>query len=136
MTYRRTLTPRPYWYWPAWLTGAAVALLLVPAGGEAARLLLLPLAVVETIVGGVLFFLWRRRRHGRGDWIVWLPETGVVLRREWSRTAAIYWAETERHGARPAISPVDEYPEAAQAVPVYPYRDRPGIATRRLGDSG
>ncbi|MFE6272221.1 hypothetical protein ACFVQ9_25910 [Streptomyces goshikiensis] len=131
MTYRRTIEPRPYWSWPAWMIGAATALLLAAPPGEAARLLLVPLAGVETAVGFVLFALWRRRRNGRGDWIVWLPETGVVLRREWSRRAAIHWAESERHGTHCAISRLDEFPEAAGAVPVYPFRDRPGIVGPR-----
>ncbi|MFK0047938.1 hypothetical protein ACIQU4_28395 [Streptomyces sp. NPDC090741] len=136
MTYRRTLEPRPYWYWPAWLVGAAVALLLATAAGDAARLTLVPLALAESIVGVALFGLWHRRRHGRGDWIVWIPDTGVVLRREWSRQAAVHWATTERHGTRCVISPLDEFPEAADAVPVYPFRDRPGIAGPRPADQG
>ncbi|OEJ20938.1 hypothetical protein [Streptomyces subrutilus] len=131
MTYRRTIDPRPYWTWPAWLVGAAGALLLAWPGGEAERLVLLPLAAVETAVAAVLFALWRRRRHGRGDWIVWIPETDTVLRREWSRRAAIHWAETERHGERVAISALDEFPHVADVLPLYPYRDRPGIAARR-----
>lgn len=134
MAYRRTLEPRPYWYWPAWLTGAAVALLLAAASEEVARLVLVPLAAAETLIGVALFALWRRRRHGRGDWIVWLPETDVVLRREWSRRAAIHWAQTERRDTRCAISRIDEFPAAADAVPVYPYRDRPGIAAPRPVD--
>ncbi|MGW0604130.1 hypothetical protein [Streptomyces sp. NPDC002640] len=136
LAHRGTLEPRPYWYWPAWLTGATVAALLATAADEAARLLLLPLAAAEAIIGLVLLALWSHRRHGRGDWIVWLPETGVTLRREWSRRAAIHWAQTEWPGPPCAISPAESFPEAAAATPLYPYRDRPGITGVRSPELG
>ncbi|MYT25018.1 hypothetical protein GTW69_32890 [Streptomyces sp. SID7760] len=136
MAHRRTLEPRPYWDWPAWLTGATVAALLATAADEAARLMLLPLAAAEAIIGLVLLALWSHRRHGRGDWIVWLPETGVTLRREWSRRAATHWAQTEWHGPPCAISPAESFPEAAAATPLYPYRDRPGITGLRSPEHG
>ncbi|MFF5809091.1 hypothetical protein [Streptomyces sp. NPDC012746] len=116
---------RPYAYWPAWVTGAVVALLL---GSHAERevflLVSLPLAGAELLVALVLAMLWYRRRNGRGDWIVWLPEEGVLLRREWTRRDAIRWAEDDYR--RPcAISLLDEFPAMANEVPQYPEHDRP-----------
>ncbi|WP_331732121.1 hypothetical protein OG592_41195 (plasmid) [Streptomyces avidinii] len=131
LVYRRTVEPRPYTSWPSWLAGAAVALLLAWVGDEAQRLVLPPLAGIDVIVALVMAVLWRRRRTGRGDWLVWVPETNTVLRREWHRRAAIHWAEG--YGKRCAVSPVesfadDSFPEAAVAVPLYPHRDRPTVA--------
>lgn len=129
--YRRTVEPRPYASWPAWLAGAAAALLLAWVGDEAQRLILSPLASAEMVVALVMAVMWHRRRNGRGDWIVWVSETNTVLRREWNRRSAIHWAEG--YGKRCAVSPVesfrdDSFPEAAHAVPLYPHRDRPTVA--------
>ncbi|MFJ1664600.1 hypothetical protein [Streptomyces anthocyanicus] len=132
MAYRRTVPPRPYAYWPAWATGAVIALLLAWAQPGAPRLGLFPLAAVEAAVALVLGLLWYRRRNGRGDWIVWLPEEGVLLRREWSRREAIRWAEDDYR--KPcAISPLDDFPDMAHEPPLYPERDRPFYRSPRLG---
>ncbi|MGW7064848.1 hypothetical protein ACWGHM_41040 [Streptomyces sp. NPDC054904] len=124
MVYRRTVPPRPYAYWPAWATGAVIALLLAWAQPGAPRLVLLPLAGVEAAVALVLALLWNRRRNGRGDWIVWLPEEELLLRREWTRRDAIRWAEDDYR--RPcAISLLDEFPHMANEAALYPDRERP-----------
>ncbi|MFF4392950.1 hypothetical protein ACFY0G_40450 [Streptomyces sp. NPDC001552] len=134
MVYRRTVERRPYAYWPAWVAGAALALLLAwQAEEELAPLVFLPLAGVEILVALVLFALWRRRRTGRGDWIVWLPDEGVLLRREWTRRDAIRWAEDDyRHPC--AISPLDEFPAMANEVPHYPDHERPLYRAPRLDE--
>ncbi len=133
MYFRRTMPRRPYSYWPAWATGTVVALLLAWAQPGAQRLALLPLAGAEVTVALVLALLWFRRRTGRGDWIVWLPEEGVLLRREWSRRDAIRWAEDDYR--KPcAISPLDDFPDMAHETPLYPERDRPFYRPPRLGD--
>ncbi|MGW5851980.1 hypothetical protein ACWFQ8_29220 [Streptomyces sp. NPDC055254] len=133
MVYRRTVPPRPYAYWPAWATGAVIALLLAWLQPGAPRLGLLPVAGVEMVVALVLALLWFRRRNGRGDWIVWLPEEGVLLRREWTRREAIRWAEDDYR--RPcAISLLDEFPAMANEVPHYPDRERPLYRAPRLDE--
>ncbi|WP_331720102.1 hypothetical protein OG762_51640 (plasmid) [Streptomyces sp. NBC_01136] len=123
MVYRRTVSPRPYAYWPAWATGAVLALLLAWAGPGPFRVLLLPWAGVEAAVALVLALLWYRRRNGRGDWVVWHVEERLLLRREWSMRDAIRWAEL--YGKPCEISPLDEFPELADEVPLYPDRERP-----------
>ncbi|WP_174566053.1 MULTISPECIES: hypothetical protein [Streptomyces] len=133
MYFRRTMPRRPYAYWPAWVVGATLALLLAWAQSGASRLGLLPLAGVEALVALVLALLWFRRRNGRGDWIVWLPEEELLLRREWSRRDAIRWAEDDYR--KPcAISPLDDFPHMASEAPLYPERDRPLYRSPRLGD--
>ncbi|MFB7865379.1 hypothetical protein [Streptomyces sp. NPDC056069] len=133
MIYRRTVERRPYSYWLAWVTGAAVALLLAwQTEEEFTRLVSLGLAGVEFLVALVLFVLWRRRHTGRGDWIVWIPNTRTVLRREWSRRAAIHWADGFDQPCM--ISPLDELPSLAAVVPLYPYADRPTVKGPHLSE--
>lgn len=133
MVYRRTVTPRPYACWPAWATGAVLALLLAWVQPGAPRLVLLPFAGVEAAVALVLALLWYPRRNGRGDWIVWLPEERILLRREWTRRDAIRWAEDD-YGEPCAISLLDEFPDMADEPPLYPDRDRPTRRAPRLGE--
>ncbi|MER8039392.1 hypothetical protein [Streptomyces hydrogenans] len=127
---RRTLTPRPFYYWPAWATGAAVFLLAAWEVSGPPRLGLLFLAAVEGLVALVLALLWYRRRNGRGDWLVWLPEERILLRREWTRREAIQWAQ-DLYREPCAISPADELADIAAKVPLYPdhelrlYQPRP-----------
>ncbi|MGW5336199.1 hypothetical protein [Streptomyces bauhiniae] len=130
--FRRTMPRRPYSYWPAWAAGSVLALLLAWAA-PGARFGGLSLAPAEALVALVLALLWYRRRNGRGDWVVWLPEEGVLLRREWSRREAIRWAEADYR--KPcAISPLTDFPHLADEVPLYPDHDRPLNRSRRLGD--
>lgn len=134
MYFRRTMPRRPYAYWPAWATGTVIALLLAWALPGAQRLALLPLAGAEITVALVLALLWYRRRNGRGDWIVWLPEEELLLRREWTRRDAIRWAEDD-YRLRCAISSLDEFPHMMNEVPLYPDRERPLYRrTPRLGE--
>ncbi|MEU4932052.1 hypothetical protein AB0G54_37055 [Streptomyces yokosukanensis] len=122
MAYRRTVPPRPYVHWIAWATGAVLALLLAWAL-PVSRFALLPWAGFEGAVALVLALLWYRRRNGRGDWVVWIVEERLLLRREWSLRDAIRWAEL--YGKRCEISPLDEFPELADETPLYPDRERP-----------
>ncbi|GLF99936.1 hypothetical protein [Streptomyces yaizuensis] len=119
----RVFPRRPYAYWPAWLASAAVAALLAQPHTGLFRVLPLSLAAVEAAVGLVLAAAWYRRRDGRGDWLVWLPDEGTVLRREWSRRAAIRWAEG--YGERCEISRAGDFPEVAGRAALYPDPDRP-----------
>ncbi|MGW1976704.1 hypothetical protein [Streptomyces sp. NPDC001889] len=119
---------RPYAHWPAWLAGAAIAVLLAQPHTGLFRVLPLSLAAVEAAVGVVLALAWYRRRGGRGDWLVWRPEEELVLRREWSRRAAIGWAED--FGEPCAISPADQFPEVAGRGALYPDPDRPHVRRR------
>jgi hypothetical protein len=105
------------------MLGSVIALHLAWAS-PVSRLGLMVWAPAEALVALVLALLWYRRRHGRGDWIVWLPEERVLLRREWSRRAAIRWAEVCYR--RPcAISPLDDFPHMAGEAPLHPDHDRP-----------
>lgn len=128
LLYRRTAVPRPYAHWPAWAAGAVIALLLAAVSEEATRLPYLLIAAAEATVTLVLATLWSRRRDGSGDWIVWLPDKHIVLRREWSSRRAIRWAQND---GRPCmISPLDETPELAAQTPRFPHRDRPRVQLR------
>ncbi|TLQ39453.1 hypothetical protein [Streptomyces marianii] len=131
MFFRRVLLPRPFYYWPAWATGAAVALLLAWAFPGATRLVLVPLAAAEAVVALVLAFLWRRRRYGRGDWIAWLPMERILLRREWTRREVIRWAEDD-YREPCAIGRADDFPDIAAKTPLYPDRERPLYRARPL----
>ncbi|MEV7842070.1 hypothetical protein AB0O77_33390 [Streptomyces albidoflavus] len=121
---RRAMPRRPYAYWPAWIVGAALALLFAWAV-PASRPALLVWASVEAVVALVLALLWYRRRTGAGDWIVWLPEENVLLRREWSRREAVRWADGYYFGKPCAVSPVDDVPHMADQPPLHPDHDRP-----------
>lgn len=123
VVYRRTVFPRPYAYWLAWATGAVFALLLAWALPDPSRVLLLLWAGVEAVVAVVLALLWYRHRNGRGDWIVWRGDERLLLRREWSKRDAIRWAQL--YGQACVISPLNQFPELADAVPVYPVREQP-----------
>ncbi|MEU4082634.1 hypothetical protein [Streptomyces venezuelae] len=131
MFFRRVLLPRPFYYWPAWATGAAVTLLLAWAFPGVTRLILVPLAAAEAAVALVLALLWYRRRHGRGDWIVWLPMERILLRREWTRREAIRWAEDD-YREPCAISRANDFPDIAGKAPLYPDRERPHDRARPL----
>ncbi|WP_335939939.1 hypothetical protein [Streptomyces sp. PTD5-9] len=132
MYFRRTMARRPYAYWPAWAVGAVLALLLAWAM-PVSRLGLMAWAPAEALVALALALLWYRRRNGRGDWIVWLPEESALLRREWSRREAIRWAE-DYYRKPCAISPLGDFPHMADETPLHPDHDRPLYRSPRLGD--
>lgn len=69
--------------------------------------LALPWAGLSAVVALVLFVLWRSRRGGHLDWVVWHPDLGL-LRREQTKRAAL-----------------DRAPELARQRPLYPYAGRP-----------
>ncbi|MGA4980020.1 hypothetical protein [Streptomyces cinereoruber] len=129
--FRRTLSPRPFYYWPAWAVGAGIALLLAWIYPGPPRLGLVCMAAAEALVAAVLALLWYRRRHGRGDWLVWLPAERILLRREWTQREAVRWA-LDDYREPCAITPADESPDIAAKTPLYPDRDRPLYRARPL----
>jgi hypothetical protein len=116
----RLMPRRPFAVWAAWGTGAVLALLLAWAS-PMGRPLLVPWAGVEGAVGLILFLLWLRHRDGHLDWIVCSHEGGV-LRREWSRRAAVRWARFAYEGQCLIVRADTLSPEVAAEVPLYPDR--------------
>ncbi|CAM5454957.1 hypothetical protein SALBM311S_05330 [Streptomyces alboniger] len=126
MVYRRVMRGA-YAYWVAWAVSPVLSLLLLWAQPsdlrDAAALLALPWAGLSAVVALVLFVLWRSRRGGHLDWVVWHPDLGL-LRREQTKRAALDWARW--HYREPSlIDRLDRAPELARQRPLYPYADRP-----------
>lgn len=126
MVYRRVMHGA-YAYWVAWAVSPVLSLLILwaqpPDLRGATALLALPWAGLSAVVALVLFVLWRSRRDGHLDWVVWHPELGL-LRRVQTKRAAVDWARW--HYREPCvITRLDLAPELARQTPLYPYADRP-----------
>ncbi|MDX3694844.1 hypothetical protein PV726_31825 [Streptomyces europaeiscabiei] len=119
----RLMPRRPFSVWVAWAAGAVLALLLAWAS-PMGRPLLVPWAGIEGAVGLILFLQWLRHRDGHLDWIV-CSQGGVVLRREWSRRAAVRWARFAYEGPCLIVRADTLPPEVADEVPLYPDRELP-----------